>query len=142
MIGIVVVGHGEFANGLKTAVELIAGPQDSFEVLSFLEGEEHQLLDNLKQAIDAVSSDKGTLIFTDLKGGTPFRESVMVASQYEHCEVLTGTNLAMLIEAIMSRQFIETAKDLAMNAEQTGKDQVYRFVYEDLDTEENESDGI
>lgn len=142
MIGIVVVGHGDFGHGIASSVELIAGKQEQFEVLSFLEGEENDLIVNLKNAVGKVDQGDGVIIFTDLKGGSPFRESVIVANEYEKCEVLTGTNVAMLLEALLSREFNDSVSNFASVLETIGKKQVYHFVAEHLDTCEEETDGI
>lgn len=141
MIGIVVVGHGEFGHGIASSVELIAGKQEQFEVLSFLEGEENDLIVNLKTAVEKVDQGDGVIIFTDLKGGSPFRESVIVAHEYEKCEVLTGTNVAMLLEALLAREFNDSVSDFASALETTGKEQVYLFSLETIDEPETHQDN-
>ncbi len=39
----------------------------------------------------------GVLVFTDLLGGTPFNQSMMIAQDVDNVEVLTGTNLPWLL---------------------------------------------
>ena len=36
LIGIIVTGHGNFASGLASSIEVIAGKQDKFEAIDFL----------------------------------------------------------------------------------------------------------
>ncbi|UPU38982.1 PTS sugar transporter subunit IIA [Erysipelothrix sp. Poltava] len=100
MIGIIVTGHGRFAEGLSSSVELIAGAQPQYKSVLFLEesGPE-KLSSDLKEAIAEVNTGEGVLVFTDLKGGTPFKESVMIAMNHTDVHVLAGTNLPMLLEA-------------------------------------------
>ena len=43
------------------------------------------------------------LVFTDLLGGTPFNQSMMIAQDVDNVEVLTGTNLPMVIELLFLR---------------------------------------
>ena len=38
MIKLVVTAHGEFANGIVSSLNLIAGPQEELEVVNFVEG--------------------------------------------------------------------------------------------------------
>ena len=35
MIGFILTGHGHFSNGLKSSVDMVAGPQEKFERSSF-----------------------------------------------------------------------------------------------------------
>jgi PTS system N-acetylgalactosamine-specific IIA component len=35
MVGIIVTGHGNFASGITSALELIVGPQDAYEAIDF-----------------------------------------------------------------------------------------------------------
>ena len=37
MVGVLITGHGNFATGLKTSVELIAGASDYFKYVDFPE---------------------------------------------------------------------------------------------------------
>lgn len=55
MVGVLVTGHGNFATGLKTSVELIAGASDYFKYVDFpgdstekLAADQHKALDELK----------------------------------------------------------------------------------------------
>lgn len=52
MVGVLVTGHGNFATGLKTSVELIAGASDYFKYVDFpgdstekLAADQHKALD-------------------------------------------------------------------------------------------------
>jgi Phosphotransferase system, mannose/fructose-specific component IIA len=148
MIGIVVTGHGNFGTGMLSSVKLIAGTPENFIPVDFTEGMSSEDLEaKLKAAFEELKDCKdGILIFSDLVGGSPFKISaelsVTLADQYP-LTVLCGTNLGMLIEASMSRQFMEDAKDLADAVVNTGKDQVIHYVYEAKAREEAEpSDGI
>lgn len=145
MIGIVVTGHGRFAEGLTSAVELIAGKQPSYESVLFLEEKGPEALsEDLKVAINNVNTGDGVLVFTDLKGGTPFKEAVMIATQHENVEVLTGTNLSMLLEASLMRLGEPLLHDFALSLSETGASQVDLFDIADLqrDDEVEDGDGI
>lgn len=142
MIGIVVTGHGRFAEGLTSAVELIAGKQPQYEAVLFLEEKGPVALSkDLKNAIDHVNTGDGVLVFTDLKGGTPFKESVMIATQHENVEVLTGTNLSMLLEASLMRLGEPLLHDFALSLSETGASQVDLFDMADLERHEELEDG-
>ena len=65
---------------------------------------------------------EGVIVFSDLLGGTPFRTAMVIASAFDNVEVLTGSNLPMLIEVGLSRKFESDVKALASQAVNTGKE--------------------
>lgn len=40
MIGVIVCTHSDFAQGLKNAVKMIAGKQDNFDCICFMNGDD------------------------------------------------------------------------------------------------------
>ncbi|HPW52924.1 MAG TPA: PTS galactosamine/N-acetylgalactosamine transporter subunit IIA [Erysipelotrichaceae bacterium] len=145
MIGIIVSGHGNFASGLTSSVKLIAGMPDDYQAVDFVQ--EHSVDDlvaNLNAAIENLSNCKdGIIIFTDLVGGSPFKTSVEISMQRaEKIVVLSGTNLGMLIETSMARNFMEDIDALAQMAINTGQTQVMRYEFKERVVEEDFEDGI
>ena len=129
MVGILVTGHGNFATGLTSSVNLIAGMPQKYEAVDFLEsyGVE-QLAEKLSEAMDRLSDCEGILVFSDLAGGSPFKTAVEVGlTKSNRVEVLAGTNLGMIIEIGMARGFIEDMDTLVNMALDTVKNQVVRF---------------
>lgn len=104
MIGFLLTGHGEFAPGLASALELVAGKQEAFKVVPFdvekaAEYPEllHTEIEQLREQTDAV------LVFVDLLGGTPFNQTMINTQSISDVNVVTGTNLPMLIETLFTR---------------------------------------
>ncbi len=104
MIGFLLTGHGEFAPGLASALELVAGKQEAFKVMPFdvekaAEYPEllHTEIEQLREETDAV------LVFVDLLGGTPFNQAMINTQSISDVNVVTGTNLPMLIETLFTR---------------------------------------
>ena len=53
LIGIIVTGHGNFASGLASSIEVIAGKQDKFEAIDFPIGSTNtELAKQLQEAVD------------------------------------------------------------------------------------------
>ena len=147
MVGIIITGHGQFAKGFTSAIELIAGPQEKYIAVNF-ENEVDQLTTDLTNAIESLQDCDGILVFSDLAGGSPFKTAALLAAQHGNMEVIAGTNLPMLAEIVMARTFgmdLETLTNMAIN---TGKDQIVRFdlasLLNDSQNDENDdfSDGI
>lgn len=141
MIGCIVTGHGEFAPGLSKALSMIAGTQENFQVIAFEEG---LALDTYEENIRAsleglLKETEGVLIFTDLLGGTPFRTAMMASSSFDKVEVLTGTNLPMLIEIGLMRTFESDVKALAKRAVEVGTEGIQHVTLEDAMDEADDS---
>ena len=97
---IIITGHGNFASGLKSSLDLIVGNYDFIKVVDFTENKNPEELKNdIKSIIDKCSNNE-LYIFTDLAGGTPFKVSSELALN-NNIKVFCGTNLPMLIEAGM-----------------------------------------
>ena len=116
---IIITGHGKFASGLKSSLNLIVGENDFINAIDFTEEKSPESLKeeikrNLKETNDKV------YIFTDLLGGTPFKVSSELALENSNIEVLCGTNLPMLVEASMMISLgldidIDSIKDAGIN---------------------------
>ena len=104
MVGIVVVTHADLAAELVRAAELILGPLPAVEAVSI--GREISIdvaRGKIKAAILRVDCDgDGTIILTDLFGGTPTNISAEFL-QDGVVEILTGVNLPMLIKGTSAR---------------------------------------
>ena len=101
MIGCILTGHGTFANGLADALSMIAGDQDYFIPVPFIEAGAASYPETLASTIsDLLDQTDGVLIFCDLLGGTPFNQAMMLSQNYNNVEVVTGTNLPMLLETL------------------------------------------
>ena len=85
MIGFILTGHGHFSNGLKSSVDMVAGPQEKFEIVPFEEEAAGAYADKLREAVTAMRNDTdGVLVFVDLMGGTPFNQSMLLTSQLDN----------------------------------------------------------
>lgn len=123
MIGIVIVTHAGLADELLHAAELILGPLKGVVAVSI----DHDMSlevakEELQQAVDMVGKDgDGTMILTDLFGGTPTNISAEFLREGS-VEILTGVNLPMLIKGVGARvnqdldALAALLKDYAQNA--------------------------
>ncbi|MFM0854417.1 PTS sugar transporter subunit IIA [Streptococcus suis] len=144
MIKVIVVAHGQFASGILTSLNLIAGEVENIEAIDFSEGMSAQ---ELKARIKAaILGEREVLILTDLLGGTPFKVSVELATEQkeQNVVVLSGLNLAMILEANFSR-LTDDLEQLVGKLITTSKDGIVDSVSllaEDNHDEELFEDGI
>lgn len=105
MIGVILTGHAGFADGVASAVKLIGGDQEKFAVVNFLEEDSGEsLAGKLQQAVEELGCQE--IVFcTDLPGGTPFNQSVLLSTKLsQECRVFTGTNLPFLLTILFDRE--------------------------------------
>ncbi|MEY8443219.1 PTS acetylgalactosamine transporter subunit IIA [Lactococcus ileimucosae] len=134
-------GHAHFAEGMKSAVELITGPQADLLTLTF---DEATNLEVYQKALnDFCKSGEEVAVFTDLLGGTPFNKAMIAKADNEKVHIFTGTNLPMLIEFV-SQGMMETEVDLMLDLSvSTAKDGVTLDLELGKKVQEvEESDGI
>lgn len=96
------MGHGHFASGLLSSLELIAGTQERITALDFIESmSSEELEEQLRQSLKDKTE---VLILCDLLGGTPFKVASLQAYQKEEQEiqVIAGTNLPLLLNVALS----------------------------------------
>ena len=104
MLSIILTGHGGFASGLEKAMKQILGEQEQFIAIDFPETSTTALLTSqLEQAIGSLDRGQDIVFLTDLLGGTPFRVASTMAMEKPGWEVITGTNLQLLLEMVMER---------------------------------------
>lgn len=143
MIGIIITGHGNFGTGLTSSLDLIAGPQANYVAIDFVaELTPEDLETKLREAMDSLSSCDGIMVLSDLPGGSPFKTAVVCGQDYKNVEVIAGTNLPMICEVAMARNFIEDLDTLVNMALNTGKDQVVKFELKKPVQNDDLSDGI
>lgn len=142
MIGVVLSGHGEFASGLNSSIQLIAGKQEGFQVVNFSEEmSSDDLQEALKTAVESVEQGQGTVIFTDIPGGTPFNQSVILSTKKEKLKVVSGTNLPALLDGSFSRELV--LEEFVSKVLASGKDGLQEFIQKKKNSVDSEmEDGI
>lgn len=142
MIGFILTGHGHFSTGVKSALDMIAGPQPAFEAVPFEEEAAGQYGDRLREAVSAMRAQTdGVLIFCDLMGGTPFNQAMMITAEQDNVSVVAGTNLPMLIDVVMARSEDSAIEDLVDEAVAVGKEGVCHMTLDagaGMDDDEDE----
>ena len=98
MIGVVVVTHGQLANELVNAAEMIVGDLPRFTAVSIgWHDDVNDAREDILHAIERVRGEEGVLLLTDMFGGTPSNIG-MTFLEKDRLEVITGVNLPMLIK--------------------------------------------
>ena len=118
MIGLVLVTHGHLAEEFRSALEHVVGPQEQIETICIGPDDDmEQRRQDILDAVEAVDTDAGVVLLTDMFGGTPSNMAISVMDA-EKVEVLAGVNLPMLIKlaSVRADRTITEAVDEACEA--------------------------
>lgn len=128
MIHLVVCGHGTVAEGLLSGVKLLSGDVTHCQTVNFTEGMSSETLAQLlHQAMESAAGEP-VLILTDIMGGTPFRQAALIASEREQCELISGVNLHMFVEAVIERDDAQSLEELAEDLVQSAQGGIARYA--------------
>jgi PTS system mannose-specific IIA component len=120
MIGMVLVTHGRLAEEFRAALEHVVGPQEQCETVSIGPDDDMEVRRNdILQAVEAVDSDKGVIILTDMFGGTPSNLAISIM-QNRSVEVVAGVNLPMLVKLARIRGEMEL-REAVRDAQDAGR---------------------
>lgn len=123
LVGIVLVSHGEMANGMLEAARMIVGEQEGVATVSLTEMDAVEgLMERVAAALDRVDTGDGALILVDVFGASPFNAGSRLAMQRPKVEVVSGMNLPMLLELAIKREGrdLEECTAIAREAGTTG----------------------
>src|SRR5262245_36694662 len=123
MIGALVVTHGQLAQELVAAAEMIVGEISHIQAVSIgWHDDVNDARKEIARRIEEVEKGAGVLLLTDMFGGTP---SNIAFSFHEpgKIEVVTGINLPMIIK-IANQQDGETLMDLARSIRDQGRSSI------------------
>ncbi|MCJ7622405.1 MAG: PTS sugar transporter subunit IIA, partial [Anaerolineaceae bacterium] len=107
---------------LIKSAEMIAGEAKKVLAVSLLPGESPDAFEAKVNDIMGKIDNEDTLILIDIFSGTPYNITARQVLK-ENVECVTGVNLPMLIEAILSRDSF-TVKELAEFISQSGTDSI------------------
>lgn len=140
MIPIIVISHGNMAQGMKETMEMIVGKQDKVHFVSLKVDNPDQFPIEIKGILDIYSKQQEILILADLFGGSPFLTTAQIIMQeYTGARQLSGINLPMLLECVFSRLTM-SIDELVTIAEDTGKEAIKKL---EIDVEDEViTDGI
>ena len=118
MIGLVIVTHGGLAQEFLAALEHVHGPQEQVVAISIGPNDDMETRRvEIVEAVGNVDTGEGSILLTDMFGGTPSNLAISVMEQAK-VEVIAGVNLPMLIKlaSIRAESKLEEAISEAQDA--------------------------
>lgn len=126
LISMLVIGHGHFAEGIKSPMEMITGDTRNITYLCFEEGDDPDAYgEKIAEVIS--SAPCGCFVLIDLMGGTPFNQFYLNMPE-NGCQAVCGVNLAMALEVASAREYasLEELVQIASDAGAMGIVDVYK----------------
>lgn len=130
----IISGHGFFATGMQSTIELISGKHDNIFYVDFTVDDTDKTLKEKIVRIIETNDYEQTLLICDLLGGTPFKVMAEIANDKDNIEVVVGCNVGSIIEGILNLgdlPIIEIADQLV----DISKKSIFRF--EKVSTDES-----
>jgi PTS system mannose-specific IIA component len=100
MVGVVVAAHAPIGSALVAAAHEITGHDDTVVVIDLSRSDDHHVaFERVRAAVAEADQGEGVLLLADLFGGSAAN---IALAQLDRAavEVVTGLNLAMLLEAL------------------------------------------
>ena len=97
---VLLVSHGELSKSLIDSTEMLVGETDKLDYLIF---DKNMGIDELKDSFIKYldGNEEELLIFTDIKGGTPFNVASILTNDMDKVHIFYGMNLPMIVEAAL-----------------------------------------
>lgn len=102
---IVVAAHGDLADAFVSAASLICGRIHDIDSVGLRPDDSPESFAERLNA--ALGPDGPVLVLTDLVGGTPHNVAMAAARRRPSAVLISGVNLAVLIEAAMSTDVLD-----------------------------------
>jgi PTS system mannose-specific IIA component len=123
MIGLILVTHGRLADELVSAMQHVVGRQEAVETICIDPDDDmEQRRQDIADAISRVDTGEGTIILTDLFGGTPSNLAISLMHAGT-VEVIAGINLPMLIRLAKARTCM-SVRDAVNAARDAGRNYI------------------
>jgi mannose/fructose/sorbose-specific phosphotransferase system IIA component len=106
-VPVVFVGHAELPEGVRSAVEMILGPQENLSTVQLgAAADPAETARQIGQVLDQmhVNAQVGALVLADLQGGSPSNAAAAVFLERRYVRVVAGLSLPMALEVLVSRQ--------------------------------------
>lgn len=142
---IIITGHGRYASGIKSTIEMIAGKKDYIFYVDFTENDTDISLKQKYNSIIKNANDEEILFICDILGGTPFKVAAEISNSFPNMELVVGCNIGGILESILKNKSL-SLKEFARNMVSLSKNSTLIFKKIDIskvtDTNDQGLDGI
>ena len=134
---LLIATHSVFADGIKNAMELVTGEQNSVSTLCAYTNDMTEVETPIKEIIDALCDDEELIVTTDIFGGSVNNEFMKYIGR-KNFYLVSGVSLPLLIEMVT-----DSEPDIAKRI-QVITDRASQFVWDcnSMKLDNNEMDAF
>lgn len=110
---ILIVGHGEYASGIKSAIKLLTGVDEGIDAINLNEELTHDKFTDMIYSY--VNENKDLIIFADITGGAPFQitsREVLLNEESDNQYVIGGVSVGCILDIVMKTLVISADEDI------------------------------
>lgn len=110
---ILIVGHGEYATGMKSSIKLLTGVNNNIDAINLNEELTHNEYTMMVQ--EYVTNNKDLIIFADMTGGAPFQiasREILLNEDSENQFVIGGVSVGCILEVVMNTLVLNSEDEL------------------------------
>lgn len=104
MINIILASHGSLAEGMVDSVSMLYGKPECFHSVCLRAEDVAEAFGERIESLLDLNVDN--IILTDILGGTPFNQGMLLSERYSNVRVVAGMNLGMILELLMQREVL------------------------------------
>ena len=107
---LIMVSHGQFAEGLKDALSMLAGQREDVLALGLQNGKSaDEFAEEFSNIINPICQDDEIILLGDLIGGSPLTTAMNVVSEKGfHCTIIGGMNLPLALTTVLMKDTMST----------------------------------
>ena len=105
----IIVTHGSLGQELIKTAEMIVGKSNNIEAISNNGLSLQGLTDKVEKAVLSIP-DKNVVVFSEMKGGSPYIASRKIEKKYNNVLFISGVNIPMLISFITKNENLKTGQ--------------------------------
>ncbi|NWO00504.1 PTS mannose/fructose/sorbose transporter subunit IIAB [Tetragenococcus halophilus] len=136
MKNVVLISHGQIAEGVKSSLEMLIGETSQIYVVSLREDGDATQFENDFLAI-MKSLQNEVVVIADLLGGTPCNTALKYYKEDENVTILAGMSLPLVMEAALNEE--ASVKDLIKASHMGTVDVKRSLVEEENSIEDNKT---
>ena len=118
MVGVVVISHGAFCEGMMDTLKMISGDDFGVRHLSLVPGTSPEdFRSQLERIVSELEEEdpRGCVVLCDIAGGTPFNSAAYLSKTHK-IGLVSGVNIPMLITLAIERTEEDTLEGLVEKA--------------------------
>lgn len=130
---IIISGHGNYATGIQSTLEILAGKNNDLFFVDFTADDTDVTLKEKYKAIIDHNKDTEVLFVCDIIGGTPFKIAAEISNSSEKMELVVGCNIGGILEMVFVKDKL-SLMEIADSMVEESKNSILRFKKIDINS--------